>query len=132
VVTSRPDEPNGQSYGKSGQGFPKSLRVRKRAEFLRIQNEGAKVAVGPLLALALRNAGGPTRLGITVSSKVGDAHVRVRIRRRLREIFRKRRSELPPGIDLVLIARPSAKDADFDELSAAFGTIARRLRGIFR
>lgn len=115
------------------EAFPKSLRVRKRPEFLRIQDKGAKVTVGPLLVLALkREGGGATRLGLTVSSKVGDAHVRVRIRRRLRELFRKRRDELPPGLDLVFIARASAKDADFEELARAYDSIARKLRGMFK
>lgn len=98
-----------------------------------MQDKGAKVPAGPLLALALRNdLGGRTRVGFTVSTKVGNAVIRNRIRRRLREIFRKRRSELPAGIDLVLVARASAAQADFDELARAFEGIARKLRGMFR
>lgn len=116
----------------TGERFPKALRLRTRKEFLRVQDGGAKVAQGPLLALALRNEKGHTRLGLTVSTKVGNAVVRNRIRRRLREIFRKRRRELPEGIDLVLIARASAAEADFGELQRAFEAIARKLRGMFR
>lgn len=97
-----------------------------------MQDRGAKVSLGPLLGLALPNNRGWTRVGFTVSTKVGNSVVRNRIRRRLREIFRKRRGELPVGIDLVLVARASAADADFDELSRAFEGIARKLRGMFR
>jgi ribonuclease P protein component len=114
-----------------GEGFPKALRLRKRPQFLRVQEGGVKVSTGPLLALPLRNEGGPTRLGLTISSKVGNAVTRVRIRRRLRELFRKRRSALPVGVDLVLIARGSAKDAEYEALVKAFDTIAARLKGLF-
>ena len=112
-----------------GERFPASLRLRKRREFLRVQEGGAavKCAAGPLLALALPNGSGTTRLGLTVSSKVGNAVVRAHIRRILRERFRKRRGERPSGIDLVFIARPSAADADFAHFERAFGEVARRL-----
>jgi ribonuclease P protein component len=115
----------------AGERFPKSLRLRRRAEFVRVQDKGAKVAVEPLLALALANGTGVTRVGLTVSSKVGNAVVRARIRRYLREIFRKRRAKLPQGLDLVLIARSSAKDADGEKLGRAFDAITARLARMF-
>lgn len=108
------------------------MRLRARREFLRVQDKGAKVAVGPLLALALKSDRPVTRVGLTVSTKVGNAVVRVRIRRHLREVFRKRRGTLPAGIDLVFIARSSAATADFHELGRSFDVIARKLSGIFR
>ena len=89
------------------------------------------MTVGPLVALALPQGGAATRIGLTVSSKVGGAVVRSRLRRHLRELFRKRRSELPVGIDLVLIARASAAESDYDSLGRAFDAIARKLREMF-
>jgi ribonuclease P protein component len=62
---------------------------------------------------------------------VGNAVVRVRIRRLIRDIFRKRRDKLPAGIDLVLIARNSAKDADYEALSRAFDAVSEKLRRQF-
>ncbi len=112
--------------------FPKSLRLLRRAEFLKVQEGGQKVASGPLLALAAKNPkGGPTRLGITVSSKVGIAVLRVSIRRRLRDLYRKERHRLPEGLDLVLVARQSAATADYAEFARAFNDVARRLKGMF-
>jgi len=108
--------------------FPKALRLTRRAQFLEVQGKGVKVTVEPLLALSLPNTVGVTRLGLTVSSKVGNAVTRVRIRRCLRELFRKRRHELPPGIDLVLIARGSAAKADFSRLSRAFDGLVTKLK----
>lgn len=88
--------------------------------------------MGPLLALALPRQGPlPTRLGITVSSKVGNAVLRVQLRRWLRELFRKRRGQLPAGVDLVLIARGSAKDSDYEGLSRAFDGVSEKLRRLF-
>ncbi|MBX5483717.1 MAG: ribonuclease P protein component [Myxococcaceae bacterium] len=113
-------------------GFPKSVRVRKRRDYLRIQDSGAKLAVGPLLAVWARNSLPYTRLGLTVSSKVGNAVVRARVRRHLREYFRLHRSELPQGLDLVLIARASAGFASGEDLARAFAEIARRLRGVVK
>jgi ribonuclease P protein component len=93
-------------------GFPKSVRLRKRPEFLKVQDTGLKVSADCLLALALKNGTATTRLGLTVSSKVGNAVVRNRIRRRLREAFRARPALFPKGLDVVLVARASAAQAD--------------------
>ncbi|MBI3182879.1 MAG: ribonuclease P protein component [Myxococcales bacterium] len=111
----------------SGQRFPKRDRLRKRPEFLRVQQRGIKVSAGCLLALALKSNQARTRVGITVSSKVGGAVVRNRVRRRLRELWRKRREIVPSGLELVLVAKPSAAAADFGELSADFEELARKL-----
>lgn len=59
-----------------------------------------------------------TRLGVTVSSKVGNAVVRNRIRRRVKELFRTRRSEMPAGLDVVVIAKQGAHVLTFHEIAA--------------
>ena len=102
--------------------------MRKRPEFVKVQDTGSKVSTDCLLALYLPNDKGQTRLGLTVSSKVGNAVLRNRIRRRLRELFRAQKSSLPKGIDLVLIARQAAAEADFATLSRAFGKVAQELK----
>jgi len=115
------------------QGFPKAARLRKRKEFLNVQEGGHSVQVSAacLLALALPNGTKQARLGLTVSSKVGNAVVRNRIRRHLRELFRTRIQELPKGIDVVLIARSSAAKASREDFAKAFGTVASRLARSF-
>ena len=102
---------------KPGHTFPKSARLRTRNEFLRVQNRGWKVSSEHLMGLALKKEGAPTRVGFTVSSKVGTAVVRNRIRRRLKEIYRKRQALLPEGIELVFIAKQSSATADFASLT---------------
>jgi ribonuclease P protein component len=116
---------------EADQRFPKRVRLRKRREFLLVQGQGAKLSADPLLALVLRNGLAQTRLGITVSTKVGKAVVRTRLRRQLRELFRKRKDSLPKGLDVVLIARTSAANAPFKTLERAFLDIMRKLSGRF-
>lgn len=109
--------------------FPKDVRLRRRSEFLRVQDRGHKVTADCLLCLTLPNgrSDGQTRLGLTVSTKVGIAVVRNRIRRRMREIFRARKASLPRGLDMVFIARSSAAEADFARLLRAYERAVREL-----
>jgi ribonuclease P protein component len=67
---------------------------------------------------ALENRAGLTRLGIAVSRKVGKAFVRNRIKRMIREYFRLNKHRLPPGADLVFVAKPHARDLETSELRA--------------
>lgn len=114
-------------------GFPKEIRLRRRREFVRVQEQGTKFTQDCLLALAIENAGGHrvTRLGLTVSAKVGNAVVRNRVRRRLREVFRERKGLLPQGLDVVLIARASAAQADLPRLARAFTRLSEDIRRSF-
>jgi ribonuclease P protein component len=66
------------------------------------------------------------RLGLTVSRQVGKAVVRNRVKRRLREIFRTRRPELPGCYDIVVHTRTEIRDLSFDELARAFVQAVRR------
>lgn len=114
--------------------FPKEMRLRRRGEFLRVQERGHKLAADCLLCLVLPNerADGLTRLGLTVSTKVGSSVVRNRIRRRLRELFRLRKARLPKGLDMVFIARSSAAGADWPRMVHAYERIERELGKKFR
>ena len=81
----------------------------------------------PLLVVyATPNELGRTRVGITVSSRVGNAVVRNRIRRRLREALRARWESLAPGNDLLLIARPASARATWLDLNLALENVLRK------
>jgi ribonuclease P protein component len=94
-----------------------------------VQDQGHKLSSGPFLALVLPNRLGVTRLGITVSSKVGNAVTRARIRRQVREWFRRQRLSLPVGLDLVLVARGSASAASSHAVTQALSGMAKKLAG---
>ncbi len=87
-----------------GEGLPKRLRLRRRPEYLAVQRSSHRV-VTPHFIVYGRRTGGPTRIGITVSRKVGKAVVRNRIKRLVREAFRRHHDALPTGLDLVAVAR---------------------------
>jgi ribonuclease P protein component len=98
--------------------FPKSARLRKRLEFLRLSRTGRKIHSAHFVIVSGKNERGEIRLGITVSSKVGNAVVRNRIKRCLREFFRRRRCELAVGVDLLVIARKSAAQVSSHHIAA--------------
>ena len=80
---------------------------------------------GPYLVLyARKNRTGINRVGITVSKKLGKAHIRNRIRRRLREIYRLNEEKFLPGWDIVLVGRGKALDADFAAMVKSFLSLA--------
>jgi ribonuclease P protein component len=90
-------------------------RLKRRAEFLRAAASGRKAAVGGVVLQALaRPDTDPVRLGFTVTRKVGNAVVRNRTRRRLKEAARLVLKDRPvTGVDLVLIGRDSTRKRDF-------------------
>ena len=100
-----------------GQKFGKELRVRLRRDFLRIQKRGRKRhSHNFVLASASEPSLGRTRVGFSVSRRVGNAVVRNRLKRRLREFFRLHRLELPVAHDVVVIAKPGAAKLSYAEL----------------
>ena len=115
-----------------GEGLPRARRVRKRAEYLAIQGGGRRFT-GEYYMLFARPADGepgPARLGVTVCRKVGGAVLRNKVKRWVRETCRRMQPELPPGVDLVVVARPSAARAGYGPTAAELANLARRLRGI--
>jgi len=96
--------------------FPRSARLRKRPEFLKVQEEGKRHAGSHIILLAIRRGSGPTRMGVTVSRRLGGAVARNRVKRHLREAFRLNRPGFREGFDLVVVARGSAVKVSFQRL----------------
>ena len=95
-------------------------RLKRRADFLRVAAKGRKAPTPGLVLQALaRGDAAPARLGFTVTRKVGNAVVRNRARRRLKEAARRVLAERPAaGVDLVLIGREATIRRDFKALQA--------------
>jgi len=102
--------------------FPSRSRVRKRVEFLKIQEGGLRVSTPRfvLIISAGATANGGPRLGITASRRVGNAVVRSRAKRLIREAFRATRELWPAGIDLVVIVKRATGESKLDSVIAEF------------
>ena len=89
------------------QNFPKEERLRKRADFTEIFNQGSKTYSSHLILFCRANGGQSARIGITASRKVGIAVVRNRVKRLIREFFRQHKSCFTAGIDYSLVVKRS-------------------------
>jgi ribonuclease P protein component len=92
--------------------FPRTFRVRCRADYRHIQGRGRRLHRRDLLAIFLPGECEQSRFGLTVSRKVGGAVVRNRVKRMLREAVRHERHCMVKSWDIVFIARSSAAEAD--------------------
>jgi ribonuclease P protein component len=113
--------------------FPSASRVRKRVEFLAIQERGQRVSTARFVfILSASSAPGSPRLGITASRKVGNAVVRSRAKRLIREAFRATRELWPKGIDVVVIVKRAPGESKLGsvvlEWEGARSQIERRIR----
>jgi ribonuclease P protein component len=98
---------------------PAPHRLKRRAEFLRVARLGRKLpAPGLVLQVLKREDDQPARIGFTVTKKVGNAVIRNRTRRRLREAARLLFAAEPiTGADLVLVGRDVTRARPFDLLT---------------
>ena len=96
----------------------RSPRLTRRAEFLRVAANGRRApSPGLVLQAMARDDAEPVKLGFTVTKKVGNAVVRNRTRRRLREAARLLLAESPAvGADLVLVGRDTTRGRKFSLL----------------
>lgn len=106
--------------GGAGHAFPKQFRLLRRAEFRRAYEEGQRRSASLCTVFLRSNGLTHSRLGITVSARVGNAVVRNRIKRRLREIFRQNRPAIPGGWDIVVNPRAQAAESEFAKLAREF------------
>lgn len=104
--------------------FGRADRIRFPRQYRRVSQQGRRSASSSVVLL-VADGGQGCRLGITVSRKVGNAVARNRIKRRIRDWFRRTRSGLRQDLDVVVIAKPGACALSTQELGAELERLAR-------
>jgi ribonuclease P protein component len=124
----RPTSSAVRSIGRPDQSFPKTDRLLKRSDFIRVQKHGKKYGTRSLLLLVQPNKLGRTRLGIVVSKKVGNSAQRSRIKRIIREAFRLNRGLFPANADVVIIPKVVSHRLEYGGLVEEMRAVGGRIR----
>ncbi|RKX59713.1 MAG: ribonuclease P protein component [Thermodesulfobacteriota bacterium] len=99
------------------EGFSKKERLTKNKEFERVFKQGKKIWINSLLLIIYVKNNLPfRRLGIVVSKKIKKATQRNRVKRLIRELFRRNKDLFPPNCDMVIIPHPNLVNLSYNEL----------------
>ncbi len=93
--------------------------LKKNQEFQLVYRTGKSKANHYFAMIVRENKNACNRIGISVSKKVGNSIIRHRVTRVVREIMRLHWEEVKSGYDIVIVARTSAKDANYKEMESA-------------
>jgi ribonuclease P protein component len=103
------------------EALPKEKRLAKRREFLRVYETGRKLFSRYCVVFFAANDLPFSRVGVTVTKKLGKANVRNRLKRWTREAYRRQRGPLEldrNALDLVINVKPNAAAAEFRDYSS--------------
>jgi len=114
---------------KIDQRLTRNERLRKKADFDRVFKQGNVVQDNFFVVLYVRNGLPFSRIGVSVKKKFGKAHDRNRLRRIVKEIFRKNKSAFLPGYDILVIARKELSDS-FKSGKADYHILSDHLLGL--
>ena len=108
--------------------FTKADRLRKRPEYLQLGDRGRRLFSRHFILVYDRSLFPNSRLGITVTKKIGPAVTRNRLKRICREFFRRHREQLGAAYDIHLIARSVSASAAHDELTGSLETLFTQIK----
>jgi ribonuclease P protein component len=106
----------------------KESRILNRTDFARLTRQGRRINNRYFVALFDENISGRTRLGITVTKKVGKAVARNQLKRYVREFFRHYRGSIESGLDVNIIVKKEASGIPSREAYTSLQNIFNRIR----
>lgn len=113
------------------QSFRPEDRITRGSRYKQIYGEKNALFSRTMVIYHAAAEGDRPRIGLTVSRKIGNAVVRNRAKRLIREVFRKNRQALSRPLDLVVNAKKSIRDTDLRTLEAEFRIVIRRLNRFY-
>ena len=99
-----------------------SVTVKENGTFRRIYRKGASAVKPCMVVYCRKNRQGLSRLGVTVSTKLGGAVVRNRVRRQMREMYRLHTGEMVPGYDVIIVARSRSVRTPYHEMDRQYAS----------
>ena len=94
--------------------------IKKNSDFQIVYKNGTSYANRLLIMYVYQRDRDESRIGISVSKKVGNSVVRHHVTRLIRESFRLNREQTDSGLDIVVVARAAAKDSDYNKIESAY------------
>jgi len=126
-VNAAPKRPPSPGSGATSLRFGRTSRLAQSRDFARVRQRGEPLAIGCLIANWNKLPDGSVpKLGVVTSKKIGDAPVRSRARRLLRESFRLHQHEFAQPVELVLVARNSIAGKKFADVEKDFLAVLKR------
>ncbi len=101
--------------------FSKNERLLNRSDFVNLNQLGKRYYTTHFTFILRGNGLGLTRLGITASKRIGNAVIRNKVKRLLREFYRTHKTCFPQGYDIVLAAKNGAGGLDFKKVKEELG-----------
>jgi ribonuclease P protein component len=114
VISSRLSEDSAPALDR---GYPRTARLLRRIEYEAVYRGGKRRSSSQFVVFVRRNGTARSRFGSSVKKALGGAVVRNRIRRRIREILRLHRPEIPTGWDIVIHPRATVARIEFSRLT---------------
>ena len=96
--------------------------------FRQVYDSGKKIQARFFTAFILPNSQEQSRIGITATKRIGNSVERNRSRRRLRELYRRNKWRVPPGVDIVINVKDGLARAGYDEIEKDFAQLWERIR----